>query len=211
VNKLTAIPPVIPQPTVPERRLNNMARALLAVGQTPEQAEHSAKADEWEPAYAAALVAMMRYIVWAESPIKITDNLAYVIGEKFDLAQMPELIEIAAAAYEINLTRKGCDERNAGHLADELLELIPGESIPLALEYMTVSEIMDDLTAGSPSLDYDDPATDELAGRMAELLIAALNAQDRAMPTLRLQVTCAIREKLDFMLAQRGEPDGDPK
>lgn len=221
MSKLTGAPSVIPQPTTePERKVVDFARSLLAAGRTPEQVEHSAQIDEWDQEYAAALVAMMRYIVWAESPIKIADPLAHLIGERFDVAQLPELVNLAAETYEVNLTSRGCDERNAGELANELLAVIPAERIPDVLEYFTVSEIMDDLTAGSPSLDYEDPETDKLAGQMAALLIGSLNAQDRVMSTLRLQVTCAIRERLDFMLEQRADPiqygepftvDGDPR
>ncbi len=208
MNKLTGIPPVIPSsaPNCPEHRLAEFARELHARGVTADQAE--ANCEAYDEAAKPALVALLRLIELSERPVTIGENVAHVLSYHdggFAIEHLPELVTMAAEAYEVNLTTRGCDCRNAGELADELIALIPAGQRAEVLEHLIVNELYDHITAGAPDMPWDVPSrgTAEL---MAAPLIAALTAQDRADRALRMYLSGAIRDALDFMLEQRADP-----
>jgi hypothetical protein len=208
MNKLTGVPPVIPSsaPNCPERRLAEFARELHARGVTADQAE--ANGEAYDEAAKPALVALLRLIELSEQPVTIGEDVAHVLsyhGGGFAIEHLPEMVTIAAEAYEVNLTSRGCDCRNAGELADELIAVIPAGQRAEVLEHLIVSETVDHITAGSAELPHDDDAR-EIARQMAAPLMAALAAQGRADRALRMYLTGTIRDELDFMLEQRAEP-----
>ena len=208
MNKLTGVPPVIPSsaPNCPERRIAEQAREMHDRGITADQL--AASPDHFSDiADDVAVLALLRAIEASERPVTVSGDAAYALSYHdggFAIGHLAELVTMAAEAYEVNLTSRGCDCRNAGELADELIALIPAGLRAEVLEHLIVNELYDHITAGAPDMPWDVPSrgTAEL---MAAPLIAALAAQDRADRALRMYLTGAIRDALDFMLEQRAE------
>ena len=82
------------------------------------------------------------------------------------IKHLPELVTRAAEVYEFNLTTRGCDCRNAGDLADELIAAIPADQHAEVLEHLMTDEYTDHITCGSLSLECDD-----VARKMLEVVV----------------------------------------